>query len=156
MSLVEVLVVVFIIGLASAMVVLTLPERRSPQAQLIDHMRQTLVRAQDQAVLSGQPVGLFVSEKGYSAAIWQAEGWQAIPGAEVAFPISVDVETRINDETIRRNVRERGASEETAPYPDLVFDPTGLAQVADIRLRARGERIDIRLDETGEITVEAR
>ena len=66
MTIVEVLMVVFIIGLAAGIVTLTIPQRPTEEQAGAQAFARVLREAQDQAILSGQPLGLKLSENGYA------------------------------------------------------------------------------------------
>ncbi|MEL6414478.1 MAG: GspH/FimT family pseudopilin [Pseudomonadota bacterium] len=141
MTIVEVLMVVFIIGLAAGIVTLTIPQRPTEEQAGAQAFARVLREAQDQAILSGQPIGLKLSENGYALLQWRRERW--VPhGRAVALPRQLEVveqEELIVDQQLPAN------------WPDLVFDPTGIVEMAEFQLRGRGIRIDVTINETGEV-----
>lgn len=144
MTLIEVMMVVFIIGLATGLVVLTLPPRATPEEAAAKTFSSVLTRAQDQAILSGQPVGLLLGEEGYSLLAWRGEQWDRVRGgAELARGLTLQIDDR------REQVLADG-------WPDLVFDPTGVSDGAMFQLRGRKARIDITLLASGEVQLETR
>lgn len=64
-TLVELMVVLAIIGMAAAAVVLTLPARAEAINQDAERLAMRLSAARDQAVVGGQPVAAWVSADGY-------------------------------------------------------------------------------------------
>lgn len=141
MTIVEVLMVVFIIGLTAGIVTLTIPQRPTEEQAGAQAFARVLREAQDQAILSGQPMGLKLSESGYALLQWRRERW--VPqGRAVALPRQLEIveqEERLVDQQIPSN------------WPDLVFDPTGIVEMAEFQLRGRGVRIDVSINETGEV-----
>ncbi len=143
MTIVEVLMVVFIIGLAAGIVTMTIPQRPTTEQATAQAFGRLITEAQDQAILSGQPIGLFVTDKAYGLVQWRRGQWRAYTR-----PASLPRQIEITEED----------AQQTAPegWPDLVFDPTGIVQPTEFNLRGRGVRIDISLLETGEVQFETR
>ncbi|MEM8616808.1 MAG: GspH/FimT family pseudopilin [Pseudomonadota bacterium] len=144
MTLVEIMVVVFIIGLASTLVVLNLPRGASPAQRAAEGLQTQLIRWQDQAILSGAPIGLVVEEERYSAAIWRRGDWQAF-GPVTA----LERQLRLTPEDIETQLA-------AANGPSIVFDPTGVTPSARFRLAGQGEVFIISLTDDGDVRVEAR
>lgn len=142
-TLVEVLMVVFIIGLSAGLVVLTLPSRDSAQLTAAKSFVQDIQRVQDVAVLSGRPTGIRLSERGYDIVEWRNEVWSTSAGGRT-FPASTRIEIR--DDLVAR----------PDDWPQLVFDPTTVNTAMSFRIRGRSERIDILVDEAGEVQIEQR
>ena len=138
MTLVEVMAVLFIIGLTAGLVTLTLPQRPTDEQASAQAFARILRDAQEQSILAGQPVGLKLDDASYSLVQWRREGWQ--PTGQIA----------------RLPSRLRIELEEPPPnrpeiWPDMVFAPTGIVEPTSFQLRGRGARIDVHLDETGEV-----
>lgn len=138
MTIVEVLMVVFIIGLTAGIVTLTIPQRPTAEQAGAQAFARVLREAQDQAILSGQPVGLKLTDSGYSLVQWRRENWRP-QGRPAVLPKSLDI------------VLQTEQSARPESWPELVFDPTGVVELAEFQLRGRGIRIDISLDETGSV-----
>lgn len=143
MTIVEVLMVVFIIGLTAGIVTLTIPQRPTEEQAGAQAFARVLREAQDQAIMSGQPIGLKLSESGYAVLQWRRDRW--VPqGRAVALPRQLEIveqEELLVDQQVPAN------------WPALVFDPTGIVEVAEFQLRGRGIRIDVAINETGEVTL---
>ena len=140
MTIVEVLMVVFIIGLTAGIVTLTIPQRPTEEQASAQAFARVLQEAQDQAILSGQPVGLKLTEDGYMLMQWRREAWRR-QGRAAAMPSSLDI------------ILQTELPPRPETWPELVFDPTGVVELADFQLRGRGIRIDISLDETGSVSL---
>ena len=139
-TIVEVLMVVFIIGLTAGIVTLTIPQRPTAEQASAQTFAQVLGQAQDQAILSGQPVGLRLTETGYALVQWRQDRWWPAGRAE-AFPRRMDITPVLETPELPEG------------WPDLVFDPTGIVPAAEFQLRGRGVRIDIALSENGEVSL---
>ncbi len=145
MTLIEVMMVVFIIGLATGLVVLTLPTRATPQQAAARSFAGALVQAQERAIVSGQPVGLRLEDGGYGLAIWRGERWQAVRGGgALADGLSLKLYPATENPPLPQ------------AWPDLVFDPTGVSAGAEFQLRGKGARIDVILAPDGEVRLETR
>ncbi len=142
MTLVEVMLVVFIIGLVSGLVVMTLPSNPSPEVKAARDFSQALARAQDQAALTGQPVGVVVTDRGYSMRMWRVGRWDYIDGGAV---LSRGVRLNIVGE------RAEGVPED---WPDLVIDPGGAVDGAVFNIRGRRDQLKLTLDASGEVRLE--
>lgn len=138
MTLVEVMTVLFIIGLTAGIVTLTLPQRPTEEQASAQAFAKLLREAQDQAIFAGQPLGLRLTNNGYTLVQWRQDGWRP-QGRPEFLPSAMEISLET----------ERGARPDN--WPELVFDPTGIVQPAEFQLRARGVRIDIRVLETGEV-----
>ena len=144
MTLVEVMLVVFIIGLVSTLVVLTMPQRPTPERRAAQSVSALLYQAQDRAILTGQPVGLEIDEAGYGLAVWDGAEWASL-ASDKTWPEGVTIE-RIG-ETV---------SAHPDHWPDVLLDPTGIQAPASFRLRGRYEILDMVLREGGDVQIETR
>ena len=140
MTIVEVLMVVFIIGLTAGIVTLTIPQRPTEEQAGAQAFARVLREAQDTAILSGQPVGLRLTDRGYELVQWRRETWLR-QGRAFALPRQLEIIQQEDQETVPEN------------WPDLIFDPTGIVEMAEFQLRGRGIRIDINIDETGSVVL---
>ena len=138
MTLVEVMAVLFIIGLTAGLVTLTLPERPTEEQASAQAFARVLREAQEHAIMAGQPVGLKLQDEGYALFQWRRDGWRPQSGG-VALPRGMDIDFQTTE-----RVGPEG-------WPEIVFDPTGIVQPVEFQLRARGVRIDIVLEESGEV-----
>ena len=109
-TLIELMVVITIIGLASAAVVLALPD---PRGRLADEASRFAVRvraAHDLAIIESRPVSVWVTAGGYGFDEW-AGGWRAM--ADTPFRV------------------ERWGKDTSVPFADrarVIFDTTGMTE----------------------------
>ena len=143
MTLVEVMMVVFIIGLSAGLVVLTLPARDPVQLVEARDFAQAVRTTQDAAILSGQPTAIQVTEDGYFTLNWSGQDWTLRRGGKT-LPRAVDL-------VIRSGIPERPED-----WPQLIFDPTGVNAATEFRFAGGGERVDVLVLENGEVQIEAR
>jgi len=137
-TLVELLMVVAILGLAAGAVVLSVPDPRPSVAADAERFAARLVRAREEAILSNQPVAVEVSAAGYGFAVFDGERWsplEAGPFASQAWTEGTSV--ALPGEPVR-----------------LVFDPTGVADPATLTLSREGRSRRVTIDGAGEVSLD--
>lgn len=139
-TLIELMVVVTIIGLAAAVVVWTMPD---PRGRVADEAARFALRARaahDAAIVEARPVSLWVTAGGYGFDRRAAGQWVA--AAEK--PLRVE---RWRDGT-------RAAIGDASGRLRVVFDPTGLAdRPAQVTLSRSGARAVIDMAADGTVRV---
>lgn len=136
-TLIELMVVVTIIGLASAAAVLAMPD---PRGRLMDEAARFATRtraAHDAAIIEARSTSLWVTPSGYGFDQWRGGRWSPI--AEK--PLRVE---RWNEGTAATGlVRER-----------VIFDPTGLAdRPLTLSLRRDGTTASVAIAADGSVRV---
>lgn len=142
-SLIEVMVVVFIVGLAASLVALTLPDRASAEEKAAQVFAQTLQTAQDQAIMSGEPIGVSITDNGYTLQAWRRGQWRAVRGGDT-FARGIDIQRRV----------ERNETE-IEDWPSLVLDPTGVTDGAIFDLSGPNNEMTIHFLPTGALHIDA-
>ena len=141
-TLVELMVVVTIIGLASAVAVLVMPD---PRGRVLDEATRFALRtraAHDSAIVEARPVSVWVSGGGYGFDRRLSGGWTPI--AEK--PMRVE---RWNDGT-------RASIGDSSGRMRVTFDPTGLVdRPAEIRLDRGGVAATVHIDADGSVRADA-
>lgn len=140
-TLVELMVVLVIIGLATAAVVVAIPARQMRLADDADAFAAKLVTARDLSVITGQDIAVTVDATGYAFSRRNGAGWRATterPLQSKPWPPGTAAQTRM----------ESGDK--------LVFDSTGLATPALITLQHGSSRASVVVDAAGNVHVEAR
>jgi len=141
-TLVELMVVVTIIGLASAVAVLVMPD---PRGRVLDEATRFALRtraAHDSAIVEARPVSVWISGGGYGFDRRLVGGWTPI--AEK--PMRVE---RWNDGT-------RASIGDTTGRMRVTFDPTGLVdRPAEIRLDRGGVAATVHIDADGSVRADA-
>lgn len=139
-TLVELMVVLTIIGLASAAVVWTMPD---PRGRLADEAARFALRtraAHDAAIVDGRPVSVWVTSGGYGFDRRLAGGW--LPLADK--PLRVE---RWSEGT-RASITDRSGRER------VTFDSTGMAdRPLDVRLVRQDATATIQIDADGSVRV---
>ena len=139
-TLVELMIVITIIGLASAAVIWSLPD---PRGRLLDEATRFAVRtraAHDLAVVDARPVSMWVSAGGYGFDERSAGAWVPI----VEKPLRV---TSWGKGT--QAISAAGAGRDR-----VLFDPTGLAdRPLDVTLARSDERLIVHVGADGGVQV---
>jgi len=134
-TLVELLIVLTVIGLLSASVVMAFPD---PGGSLRYDAEQFAARAKavrDMAIVDGRSFSVQVSDRGYAFQEWRNAQWH--PLARAPFEDQAwNADTALTGEDVR-----------------IVFDPTGLAEPAQVALRRDDAQIAIAVDAGGGISI---
>ncbi|WP_235364736.1 GspH/FimT family pseudopilin [Sphingomonas sp. ERG5] len=138
-TLVELMIVITIIGLASAVVVLAIPD---PRGRLVDDATRFAARARaahDSAIVEARPVSIWVSGGGYGFDMRSRGAW---------LPIS--------EKPLRVSRWADGVTPVLSADRDrVVFDSTGLADRSfDVRLNRDGESVIVRIGADGSVKVD--
>ena len=140
-TLIELMIVITIIGLASAVVVLALPD---PRGRLRDEAMRFAARARaahDLAVVTARPVSLWVSAGGYGFDARRDGGWVAMSEK----PLRVTRWSKGTEAQPRSGGRDR-----------ILFDSTGSAdQPLDVMLHRSSENLTVRIGNDGRVRVGA-
>ena len=139
-TLIELMVVITIIGLASAAVVLAMPD---PRGRLVDQADRFAARvrvAHDTAILDGRTTSVWIAAGGYGFDLHTANGWTAMP-----------------DKALRVAQWGSGVVPRLPANGRLrvTFDSTGLAdQPLDLRLTRGNAIATVRIGAGGEVRVD--
>jgi general secretion pathway protein H len=139
-TLVELLVVVTILGLASAAVVLALPDTRPTLTAEAERFAARVLRAREEAVLTNQAVEVEVDAAGYAFRKRMRGEWRAL-----------------EDGPFARTAWEDGTQPVVEPAKGvrIAFDTIGYAAPTALAL-TRGERtVRVEIDAAGEVQVHA-
>lgn len=138
-TLVEMMVVIAIIGVAVTALVLTLPSRAQAINQDAERLATRLSAARDQAVVGGQPVAVWVGAQGYG------------------FEYRLEGEWRPMTERNLENINWRPDISAEVPTDErlrIAFDNTGLPNQALQVVLKSGEAIaEITVNELGEVNI---
>ena len=127
-SLVEILVALFIMALASAMIVMAMPAPRDPLETEAERFEDVLQRTADLAISRGQAHGIRVEETSYRVYARMGGRWVPARGAQQTLPggMTMGVEAQENDgEDVR---------------PQIIADASGIVSGDPVRI-ARGAHI---------------
>lgn len=127
LSLVEIMVTLSIIAVATTLIMLTIPTRHVFK-QESDQLRHALEQAANRASITGQPVGLIVDGGSYSPAIWQNGAWRVLESHKLPKDISIRIDGR------PPALLEKGEE----PAPAVIFDPLGHTLPVAIELSRNG------------------
>jgi general secretion pathway protein H len=142
-TLVELLVVLVIIGLAGTAVVLTAPGDGDALAREADTLAARLLRAREEAVLAGRGVQVRVTASGYDYVRQDFDAWRPLhdgPFRPARFAAGT-----------RAQVPASGPQAQVT----FDFDPIGGNHPQAVVLEHLERRVRIAIDATGEVTVDA-
>lgn len=138
-TLVELMVVLFIIGLVAGLAVLSMPGSRGQLVDEAERFAGRVIAARDNAVLQSRPMSIRVNALGYSFEQRSNGEWQ---GAGFG-PFEA---TSWRDGT---RARISGGDED---FERMIFDPVGIASDdLDIVLARDGHTVSVRIDRNGEV-----
>ncbi|MGW8704806.1 GspH/FimT family pseudopilin [Brevundimonas sp. NPDC055814] len=132
-TLVELMVVIAIIGVAAGAVMLSMPDPRPTLAVEAERFAARLTLAREEAVMTNRPVALRADAAGYGFESFDGAVWTPLTG--VLAPEAWG---------------ECGA---VAAPARAVFDPTGGADAASVRLEREGQTVTVAIDGAGEVMI---
>jgi len=132
-TLVELLVVITVIGVAATAVVLSAPDPRPSVVVEGERLAARLVTARDEAILGNRSVAVMIDAQGYRFHSLDGAEWHPLNGSLKAslWPEGISV-----TETLR-----------------VVFDPTGASEPAEVRLVKNNRVMTLNIDGAGEISI---
>ena len=148
-TLVELLVVLVLIGLAAGAVLLTLPPARDDLDHAATRLAARLHWAADHAVLAGEPVGLILGPQGYRFVRYRLGQWQPVQDEPALAPAAWPVGAMAWLEMA--GAATLATDEANAEIPVLRFDPTGMAREFRLILAQDGVRHVIAGDQAGRL-----
>ena len=136
-TLVELLMVVAIIGLAAGAVVLSVPDPRPSVAEDAERFAARLSRAREEAILSNRPIAVDATAAGYDFMVFDGAAWSAL-----------------DEGPFRPETWTAGTTVVPSAAPvRIVFDPTGVADPAAMTLTREHHSRTIAVDGAGEVTL---
>jgi len=167
-TLVEVLLALAIVGLAASVVVLNSPPSDRQVRREAERFAARLAAAQDEALLSGRPVGLDPAAGGYRFLRYADDEWTLMTGRvlgtwrlreDVLFSIAGESELPLaeNDRVLNRSNRRIGGqpddNEKDRATPAILFTPTGTPTPLTASFTGSRERWEVRMAEDGAIDI---
>ena len=157
-SLTELLVVVFIIGLMSTLVLVSLPPAATPLEREANRLEHSLSQAAREAIVSGEPIAWSHSANGgsrfeaYRLGEWTGLGRARTSGERADIRIRVEHLglALAEDETDGEGRARRGGAVDSF-VRSVIFYPVGEATPARIHLSQGLEEVVLRVDATGEV-----
>jgi general secretion pathway protein H len=154
-SLVELLVVMFVMGLLAGAVVLSLPGDSRALRDDAERFAARTVAARDEAISGARPVALVVGSAGYYFEARSNGGWQPLDPGRFGL-------VSWKQGTAASVAGAAGEGAPTSPGPDaadrqrLVFDPVGLASSEGrLTLRRGNETLAVQIARDGTVRLDA-
>lgn len=146
MSLVEVLVALFILALASAAIVMTLPRQPSRLDREVARLELAIDRLADEAIASGEVRAIRLGEDEYAAEAWRDSRWVALRRSAHTLPSPL----AISVSTSRRGLQESDPKD----WPHIVADATGIVSAQPLTLIEGTDRRVLTVSSSGMVEVE--
>jgi len=146
MSLVEVLVALFILALASAAIVMTLPRQPSRLDREVARLELAIDRLADEAIASGEVRAIRLGEDEYVAQAWRDSRWVALPRSSHTLPSPLTISVS----TTSKGLKERDLKE----WPEIVADATGIVSARPLTLAEGADQRVLTVSSSGMIEVE--
>jgi prepilin-type N-terminal cleavage/methylation domain-containing protein len=140
MSLVEVLVALFILALASAAIVMTLPRQPSRIDREVTRLESAIDRLADEAIASGEVRAIRLDDDAYLVQAWRDGGWVPLARSSHTLPAPLKI-------TVSKT------SGDTTDWPDIVADTTGVVTARNFVLAEGVERRVISVSSSGAVGV---
>ncbi len=174
-SLVELLAVILLLGLAATLVVVNMPPARDSLGDEADAFAARMAQAGRESILSGRMIGVRILPRGYELVVWRRGRWQAMPpgaqgqGTWDEGTVAVLTEGAARERTSQarsREARRGGGPEraqqgragqrggETRPPPRIRFDPIGISTPFTLSLQRGGAVYIVKGDANGAVVVQ--
>lgn len=164
-SLVELLIVLVVMGLAGSVVAMNWPSGDSGAEDEAQALAGRLHEASRESILSGKMIGVWITPQGYSIARWREGRWRELSGKRakgdwqegtVVYLDSGGTARAVAQRPIGEAARARSGRNEKKPdpVPQVRFDPIGMGTPFRVILRRGGEGYRIEGDGDGAIRVE--
>jgi len=150
-SLIELLVVVFVMGLLAGAVVLSLPGDSRVLRDEAERFAARTVAARDEAISGARPVALVVGSAGYYFEARGDRGWQPLDPSRFGL-----VAWKKGTTASVASGAGEGATPGAAERQRLVFDPVGLASSEGrIALQRSSGKLAVRIARDGTVRLDA-
>jgi general secretion pathway protein H len=137
-TLVELLMVVAILGLAAGAVVMSVPDPRPPVGAEAERFAARLVRAREEAVLTNRSIAVEATARGYGFSQFDGVEWTALADGPFGEEVwQAETSAGLPSATLR-----------------VVFDPTGASEAATVTLSRDGQSSTVSVDGAGEVSVD--
>lgn len=138
-TLIEMMVVIFLVGLLAGVVVLSTPGEQAAVRDDADRFALHVAAARDEAVLRSQPIALWISPSGYGFEGREAGAWRPIDTPPLA----------------AADWRSGTSARIPAEGQRLVFDSVGLpSEAIAIAIEQGGARRVVSISATGEVSID--
>ena len=141
MSLIEVLVALFILALASAAIMMTLPRHPSRLDREVTRLERAIDQLAGEAIAAGEVRAIQLTPDGYQAQAWRGGRWVALKRSRHMLP-----------SPLRAHVQN--APKEMKDWPEIVADTTGIVSARTLVLADGAERRVLTVSASGAVGVE--
>ncbi|MGK0265816.1 MAG: general secretion pathway protein H [Maricaulis sp.] len=148
-SLIEILVGISILAIVAFAVTLSVQPSGDVLRDEAERLAIRLDQAGQEAIATGQPVGLTIAGEGYAFYRYLDGRWWALEDHPT-------LRARVLPNDVRIDLRDGYAGFEPgegAVFPAFWFDPAGLSEPFLLRLQSEGRSIELERDQTGAIAL---
>ena len=155
LTLIEILCVLTLLGLTTAIVVLSVPKEKDPFDGRINNYAAQLNVLQQNTVIDGKVRGMEIDKEGYDILLYSGE-WSYLSLEDWGDVFNVTL--RIQDEEIDFNARKKvlDQAEDTILPPLVFFDPLEGVTDFELGIETRDKTYQLSPDNRGKITVSIR
>lgn len=153
LSLIEIMVALFIVGLASSFVVLSLPRSPTPLIEVRVILERLFEDQRVEAILGGVPRGLLIEDHEVSVLVFRGGEWRSPTGLRDEARIELHPETELTIEGEDAPVFQTTIDEDAPIEPDVWFDPSGFATASNMELVWREQSLGFEIRSNGEVII---
>ena len=154
-TLIEILVVLVIMGLLAATVVLTMGGDKAPLAEQAHRFAARASMAAQESIVTGMPMGLYVSDEGYTFYRFSGGAWMELKGDRY---FGQEAWSREGTVSVLRdgNRLNRVTVDRSTPFqPTVIFDTTGISTPFIVSFMEDSEHYAVSGDGRGKVLVKA-
>jgi general secretion pathway protein H len=133
-TLVELMTVIAIVGVAATAVVVTMPDPTPTPTAEAERLAARLTQAREQAVLTNRPFAVSVTAQGYGFDRYDGRAW-----------------TPVDEQPFKVRRLPEGLTLAPPPEGRIVFDPSGMADPAVVVVSRNGREARVQVDGAGEV-----
>ncbi len=159
-SLVELMVVMVLVGLASAVVVLTLPGGEADLDEEVRGFAANLDRLARESILSSRMLGVRIEGQGFQVYRLRRGTWEPLDGEDAQGAFHDGTLVTVGQGVVRAALLEdrstaRDEDDDTPPVvtPQIRFDPIGLTTPFWVRFERGSKRYVVRGEDDGTIEI---
>ncbi len=154
-SLIEIMVALFIVGLTTSFVVLSLPRGTAPIEKAKTGFERQIKLVRDISQSSGEAFGLLIEPHRASVLVFRRGEWVASDqfGENSVLKLDDELELEIREKTRRFENRLKSEEEDVTIEPQLWFDASGIATAKTIVLSSDRQSITFDIARDGAVNV---
>ncbi|MAK62221.1 MAG: hypothetical protein CMK09_14725 [Ponticaulis sp.] len=153
-SLVEIMVALFIVGLASSLVIVNIPRTPTPLEAARRQIEELLSTSMQLADLSGEPYGVVLEESAVLPLVFREGEWRRPVGYNAPKIVRLHDAVRLTTDDLEQPRFQTTEDEEEVVTADLWFDPSGLATETEFELDWDGNKYVFNVSQAGKLDIQ--